>query len=66
MPNLEPTAGEPTAGRDDQKEDVEGHGLVNEDPTAGEPTAGRTDDEDDDVEAHVLGDKVFVDRPNAS
>ena len=64
MPNIEPTAGEPTAGREDT-EDVEAHGLINE-PTAGEPTAGRTDDEDDDVEAHVLGDKVFVDRPNAS
>lgn len=52
MPNLEPHA-EP---RKDDTDDVEGHSLESEETTT---------EEESDVEGHMLGDKVFVDRPNS-
>ena len=59
MPTInEPTAGEPYA--QDDKEDVEGHGLAGE-PV--EPTA--TDEESDDVEGHVLGGEPAAGEPTA-
>lgn len=60
MPGINEPNAEPYA--QDDKEDVEGHGLTAEEPNA-EPYE---QDDKEDVEGHVLGGQPNINEPNVN